>query len=256
MARDLGVYLIPGPEIARINNLDITATGMRIVASPRHASVLLLIGDIPPVLREAAAVIYAQMMRPRVLFVLQESSGSTELLPLPAADIVADISQQALIKGVSQLRTLLTTGAFRPDVSDFDAPILQIRIEYTCSMHPEIARDEPGSCPKCGMDLIQREVQATLGDAHTETQNMGSEHHTDMDHGSMDHDMVHDAAVDYTCSMHPEVSESEPGSCPKCGMTLEPRDVENGSKHEHAGMDHGMNHDAAIEYTCSTPSAA
>ncbi len=26
----------------------------------------------------------------------------------------------------------------------------------------------------------------------------------------------------YTCPMHPEIRESKPGSCPKCGMALEP----------------------------------
>lgn len=26
----------------------------------------------------------------------------------------------------------------------------------------------------------------------------------------------------YTCPMHPEVRQAEPGSCPKCGMALEP----------------------------------
>ncbi|MET3114192.1 Cu+-exporting ATPase [Pedobacter sp. CG_S7] len=26
--------------------------------------------------------------------------------------------------------------------------------QYTCPMHPEIVRDEPGSCPICGMDLV------------------------------------------------------------------------------------------------------
>ncbi len=29
-------------------------------------------------------------------------------------------------------------------------------------------------------------------------------------------------ATEYTCPMHPEVRRSAPGSCPKCGMTLEP----------------------------------
>lgn len=28
--------------------------------------------------------------------------------------------------------------------------------EWTCSMHPEIIRDHPGSCPICGMDLIKK----------------------------------------------------------------------------------------------------
>src|SRR5574340_1441181 len=30
------------------------------------------------------------------------------------------------------------------------------------------------------------------------------------------------AAAGYTCPMHPEVRQAAPGSCPKCGMALEP----------------------------------
>ncbi len=33
------------------------------------------------------------------------------------------------------------------------------------------------------------------------------------------------AAVEYVCPMHPEIVRDEPGDCPKCGMALEPRDV-------------------------------
>src|SRR5437763_6825187 len=29
--------------------------------------------------------------------------------------------------------------------------------------------------------------------------------------------------TEYTCPMHPEIVRSEPGSCPICGMALEPR---------------------------------
>jgi Cu+-exporting ATPase len=32
-------------------------------------------------------------------------------------------------------------------------------------------------------------------------------------------------AMDWTCPMHPEIVQAEPGSCPICGMALEPRDV-------------------------------
>ena len=43
------------------------------------------------------------------------------------------------------------------------------------------------------------------------------------------HDQTHHSmyfrAMDWTCPMHPEVLRSEPGSCPICGMALEPRDV-------------------------------
>lgn len=32
--------------------------------------------------------------------------------------------------------------------------------KYVCPMHPQIARDEPGSCPICGMDLVLKKMQA------------------------------------------------------------------------------------------------
>ena len=32
---------------------------------------------------------------------------------------------------------------------------------YTCTMHPEIHSDKPGKCPKCGMELVKKEVAAS-----------------------------------------------------------------------------------------------
>jgi hypothetical protein len=29
-------------------------------------------------------------------------------------------------------------------------------IRYTCPMHPEVVRGEPGTCPKCGMKLVPK----------------------------------------------------------------------------------------------------
>ena len=37
--------------------------------------------------------------------------------------------------------------------------------------------------------------------------------------------MAAPGAVEYTCPMHPEVVRNEPGSCPICGMALEPRNA-------------------------------
>ncbi|WP_233530730.1 vitamin K epoxide reductase family protein [Gelidibacter salicanalis] len=31
------------------------------------------------------------------------------------------------------------------------------KIQYTCSMHPEVVSDQPGKCPKCGMTLVKKE---------------------------------------------------------------------------------------------------
>ncbi len=54
------------------------------------------------------------------------------------------------------------------------------------------------------------------------------------------HDTVQDAAqgaattTEYTCPMHPEVRQAGPGTCPKCGMALEPvlPDLEEGDNPE------------------------
>jgi len=40
--------------------------------------------------------------------------------------------------------------------------------------------------------------------------------------------VVEDA--EYTCPMHPEVRQAQPGSCPKCGMQLKPKS-ETAHKH-------------------------
>jgi Cu+-exporting ATPase len=41
-----------------------------------------------------------------------------------------------------------------------ESPLPATRTEYTCPMHPEIVRTEPGSCPICGMALEPRAVTA------------------------------------------------------------------------------------------------
>ncbi len=29
-------------------------------------------------------------------------------------------------------------------------------VYYTCPMHPDVKKDEPGACPVCGMDLVKK----------------------------------------------------------------------------------------------------
>jgi membrane fusion protein, copper/silver efflux system len=67
---------------------------------------------------------------------------------------------------------------------------------YTCPMPEDsVFSDNPGSCPKCGMDLVKME-QAANGHDHA------------------------DKEV-YTCPMPEDsVFSDKPGSCPKCGMDL------------------------------------
>ncbi len=37
---------------------------------------------------------------------------------------------------------------------------------YTCPMHPEVTGDRPGTCPKCGMELVSMEAQAEKHGRH------------------------------------------------------------------------------------------
>jgi FtsP/CotA-like multicopper oxidase with cupredoxin domain len=68
---------------------------------------------------------------------------------------------------------------------------------YACPMHPEVTSSEPGTCPKCGMKLVPSEALP----------------------------VQEKSPASYACPMHPEVTSSEPGTCPKCGMKLVPSDA-------------------------------
>ena len=57
---------------------------------------------------------------------------------------------------------------------------------YTCPMHSDVISDKPGTCPKCGMNLVEKKVELAK----------------------------------YSCPMHPDVISDKPGKCPKCGMNL------------------------------------
>lgn len=32
--------------------------------------------------------------------------------------------------------------------------------KYYCTMHPDVTSDKPGTCSKCGMDLVERDETA------------------------------------------------------------------------------------------------
>lgn len=69
------------------------------------------------------------------------------------------------------------------------------RVYYTCSMHPQIHEDAPGSCPICHMDLIAVKAPPAAKKPAA-------------------------SAAVYTCPMHPQVHQAKPGLCPICGMAL------------------------------------
>jgi P-type Cu+ transporter len=77
---------------------------------------------------------------------------------------------------------------------------------YTCPMHPEVRQHGPGNCPICGMTLVPADAPPDPARPVA---------------GGFDKVPQGWRGTVYTCPMHPEVRQTEPGSCPICGMGLE-----------------------------------
>ncbi len=75
-------------------------------------------------------------------------------------------------------------------------------------MHPDVVRNEPGQCPKCGMDLVEKEKAPATESSDT------------MHMPGMQHDAPADGKIMYTCPMHPDIVRDQPGTCPVCHMDL------------------------------------
>lgn len=94
-------------------------------------------------------------------------------------------------------------------------------IRWTCPMHPQIVEDEPGSCPICGMDLVQKEYpaqqQGAAADSHVDHADHGNEQTAPQ---AAVGQSGGETVIHWTCPMHPQIIEDEPGSCPICGMDL------------------------------------
>ena len=63
---------------------------------------------------------------------------------------------------------------------------------YSCPMHADVASNQPGKCPKCGMDLNLTNKE----------------------------EMKKDVTKNYTCPVHFEITKHDPGKCPNCGKKL------------------------------------
>jgi hypothetical protein len=46
--------------------------------------------------------------------------------------------------------------ATQPTEMQAPTPAAEVKLAYTCPMHPEVVSDQPGRCPKCKMKLVKK----------------------------------------------------------------------------------------------------
>jgi FtsP/CotA-like multicopper oxidase with cupredoxin domain len=151
-----------------------------------------------------------------------EHQSMQEDLTRPPDKVLAFVSSMPLLYG-GDIQTSSYACPMHPEVTDSKPgtcpkcgmQLVPVQTEspeqsgYVCPMHPEVTDSKPGTCPKCGMKLVPVQAETT------------------------------EPSSSYVCPMHPEVTDSKPGTCPKCGMKLVPSDAaptekdEVGSLHEH-----------------------
>src|SRR4051794_13137376 len=86
---------------------------------------------------------------------------------------------------IASVMTLAVIPLFaEPTSTPKPSPPVHHAQRYTCPMHPEIVRAEPGQCPKCGMTLvpIKEERKRSTPNAQHPTSNSEHASHQQMTH--------------------------------------------------------------------------
>ena len=100
---------------------------------------------------------------------------------------------------------------------------MEYQQRYTCPMHPEIVQDKPGDCPICGMNLVPLTSMQSEGHSNYHKHTKVDKH---IKQEQQTNPVININEVKgfqkYTCPMHPQIVQDEPGKCPLCGMTLVP----------------------------------
>lgn len=94
--------------------------------------------------------------------------------------------------------------------------------QYSCPMHPEMMKDQPGKCPKCGMDLTESKHHGRTYCPMCKEKTVIKDGKCSKcgkkiaKHGGKGH------TQGYVCSScHTKCKKS--GKCPKCGSKIEER---------------------------------
>ncbi|AKK74280.1 multicopper oxidase [Chryseobacterium gallinarum] len=113
------------------------------------------------------------IIQPKVVAKAQEKQiPKAETKTKPVGKNKANIDKKIDVQKVRKPKGPEKTNDTRPDKLKKGSQVLsQSQISYTCPMHPDVVSDQPGKCPKCGMNLVKKENQTH---AATENQVIGS----------------------------------------------------------------------------------
>src|SRR5436853_5101685 len=94
------------------------------------------------------------------------------------------MNRQILILIAAAMTCAATAVFAEPTPTPNASPPAHHAQRYTCPMHPEIVRAEPGQCPKCGMTLvpIKEERKRPTPNAQHSTSNSEHASHQHMTH--------------------------------------------------------------------------
>src|SRR6266550_4106737 len=109
---------------------------------------------------------------------------------------------------VAAAMTCAATAAFaEPTPTPNASPPAHHEQRYTCPMHPEIVRAEPGQCPKCGMTLVPLKENGKRRTPNSERPMPKSE---PTSHQEMTHNANGMAMSEHQMSMHSSANIADP----------------------------------------------
>jgi FtsP/CotA-like multicopper oxidase with cupredoxin domain len=149
--------------------------------------------------------------------------------PLAAVAVSEERAQPWLADQFDDLRTHADMAAVRERIApylaaepdkmlafiaemDMAAPEVDGPVTYACPMHPEVVRDEPGHCPKCGMKLLPAQLVTAAGEGHEHAHGEQGHDHAAGDGIEWEDDMVDVNRLTTPANMHWKLVDRETGA--------------------------------------------
>jgi len=124
-SRELCIFPVPGSDVLRTYQSESLSGQARLTTNSREANVLLVVGDMSRAMAGQAAIVYAQMPRPRVLVM----AGPEHLDPLPHPDVHVTLENDFLTTALPVIREYLSNHSWKDEAEAWRPETLVNKIE-------------------------------------------------------------------------------------------------------------------------------